>query len=49
MKILTIIAGIILAIDFIAIMSGVGLTMFGLITGFINLIILGIGCDYLGI
>lgn len=46
-KIITIISGIILLVDFISIMSGASLTMFGLITGIINFFILQWGCGYL--
>ena len=48
-KIITIISGIILLLDFIRMMSGASLTTIGLITGFINFIICAAGCDYLGI
>lgn len=46
-KIITIISGIILLVDFISIISGASLTMFGLITGLINFFILQWGCGYL--
>ena len=46
-KIITIISGIILAIDFISIMSGASLTTFGIVTGLINFFILQGGCGYL--
>ena len=46
-KIITIMSGVVLGIDFIRVMSGASFTTIGLITGFINFIILAAGCDYL--
>ena len=46
-RIITIIAGAILLKDFISLMSGASFTTLGVITAFINFIILAAGCDYL--
>lgn len=46
-KIITILSGVILLIDFISIMGGASLTTFGFVTGLINFFILQWGCGYL--